>query len=60
MVWPEFKTNLVFKLLKNRRGFAMLLHQGINVWAQMSRKGPVAVEGKLDFVEDIFVGVKSH
>ena len=24
----------------------------------MSRKGPVVVEGKLDFVEDLFVGVK--
>ena len=26
----------------------------------MSRKGPVVVKGMLDFVEDIFVGVKSQ
>ena len=26
----------------------------------MSRKGPVVGRGMLDFIEDIFVGVKSH
>ena len=38
----------------------LLCKRGNNVVTCMSRKGPKVGIGMLDFVEDIFVGVKSH